>query len=426
MESTTTRQSRAEKPLERNRASLSGTAPLATMPSHGPDEGRHRIAYAIAVAPQPRSSFTNDEVAELARRTSMVRVGLKPRGHAGSWTTGPRATSPRLWLHVMRRSIHQPVTLLNAMWRLVRPAWRRPRHVLVALRAAVAACYLADAVDVDLVHCQFGGPAAAGAYVWHRLTGVPYTVRAHAYDIYDAYSWAGTVFSASAGVIAISDHGAKSIKDRWGVDAQVIRVGIPFGSITVRPRRMPREQPRLLSVGSLVAKKGHDLVIAAVELLSQSGTYLELDIVGAGSQAAQLKNRAAMVDGVRLRGARPNEEVRSAYQGYDLFVMGSRVAPSGDRDGIPVVLMEAAAAKLPIVATAVGGIPELIRAGVSGSLAEPTAASLAEAIRAALNNYSHSLAMADAAFDMVVHMHSLTGTVQELRDAWDHILGIRT
>ena len=141
----------------------------------------------------------------------------------------------------------------------------------MALRAALAACFLAEAVHVDLVHCQFGGPAAAGAFVWHRLTGIPYTVRAHAYEINEPYSWAGRVFREAAGVIAISDHGAQEVSRRWGVQSSVVRVGVPLGTIGRRPNRPLSQPPRLLSVGNLAEKKGHELVIEAVTALHVAG-----------------------------------------------------------------------------------------------------------------------------------------------------------
>jgi len=85
-------------------------------------------------------------------------------------------------------------------------------------------------------------------------------------------------------------------------------------------------------------------------------------------------------------GARPQDEVLAAYRASDLFVLGSRIAPDGDRDGLPNVLLEAGAQELAVVATRMSAVPELIEDGVNGCLvepgeAEPLAAAIAELSR---------------------------------------------
>ena len=375
-----------------------------------------RLGYLVAIAPPSTSAFTTDEIDTVQRHVELAKVGLLYRGPHGNWLAAPAAWSPALWAAVLRRARSQPRELCGALLALLRPSTKSPRGMLVALRAALAACFLTEVVKVDLVHCQFGGPAAAGAFVWHRLTGVPYTVRAHAYEIYEPYGWAGRVFSEADRVIAISDHGAQEISRRWGVESSVVRVGVPLGTIGRRPNRALGEPPKLLSVGNLVAKKGHEVVIQAVTTLAQAGRPVTLDVIGEGPLRSKLEAMAPA--NVRFHGALPSDVVRAAYKDHDLFVMGSRVAGKGDRDGIPVVLMEAAAAGLPIVATPVGGIPELVEDGVSGRLVESDPGALARAIIAALDDYEAALAFAVAARERVVERHEIDHTVRLLVQQW--------
>ena len=71
------------------------------------------------------------------------------------------------------------------------------------------------------------------------------------------------------------------------------------------------------------------------------------------------------------RGALPHDQVLDAYRSADLFVLANRIAPDGDRDGLPNVLLEAGALELPVVASRVGAVPELIEDGVNGRLVPP-------------------------------------------------------
>ena len=381
-----------------------------------------RVAYLLAVAPQPSSTFTNDEVSTVAPAVQLVKVGLIGASRDASWLVAPPVWSPGLWAAGIRTFIRRPGVLIDATWRLCRLSGRRPRDCVVAIRAALAACYLAERVEADIVHCQFGGPAAAGAYVWHRLTGVPYTIRAHAYEIYKPYSWAQITFQSAARVMAISEHGARTIKERWGITAPVLRVGVPLTSLPHRSRRRPGDPHRVLSVGSLEDKKGHDLVIEAIARLNRAGQRITLDVVGSGSLGQQLA-RQARGQAVRFLGALPSPRVRNAYRTYDLFVMGSRITAQGDRDGIPVVIMEASAAGLPVVATATGGIGELIRNGLTGRLVEPTAEAISRGIQAAFEDYEGSLEQAAAAREAVADQHDVAPCSVALLREWHRVLG---
>jgi glycosyltransferase involved in cell wall biosynthesis len=127
---------------------------------------------------------------------------------------------------------------------------------------------------------------------------------------------------------------------------------------------------------------------------------------------------------VVLAGGRPFREVQRAYAASDLLVMPSRVDPvTKDRDGLPNVVIEASAAGLPVVATRIAGIPDLIEDGdvedgCTGRLVDPsTPQALATAIDAALQDYDRSLEMARRARDRVHERYSLSGEVARLEAA---------
>jgi glycosyltransferase involved in cell wall biosynthesis len=158
--------------------------------------------------------------------------------------------------------------------------------------------------------------------------------------------------------------------------------GQPF----VERARHNGDPVRILSVGSLVPKKGHRYLIEACHLLHERGMDFTCTIIGGGPDESVLRQLISAWDlqnQVELRGARPQSEIIAAYHQHDVFVLASIVAPNGDRDGIPVVLMEAGKVGLPLISTAVSGIPELVRQDQTGWLVPPgDATALADAIAA--------------------------------------------
>jgi glycosyltransferase involved in cell wall biosynthesis len=129
---------------------------------------------------------------------------------------------------------------------------------------------------------------------------------------------------------------------------------------------------RILSVGRAVEKKGFPDLIHALAKLGRDPDW-EWVHVGGGPDLAALKSlvQSVGIDGrVRWRGSLSQPEVIEEYRAADLFVLPSRVAASGDRDGLPNVLLEAQSQGLACISTRVSGIPELIDDGCNGVLLE--------------------------------------------------------
>jgi len=143
-----------------------------------------------------------------------------------------------------------------------------------------------------------------------------------------------------------------------------------------RPRRSgrdARDPAILLSVGRLVEKKGYGDLLAALALLPAT-LHWRLVHIGHGPERDRLVRQAdalGIAQRITWLGAQPHDIVLQHYRGADLFVLASRIAADGDRDGLPNVLMEAQSQRLACVATAVSAIPELIRADETGVLVPP-------------------------------------------------------
>jgi colanic acid/amylovoran biosynthesis glycosyltransferase len=124
-----------------------------------------------------------------------------------------------------------------------------------------------------------------------------------------------------------------------------------------------QEAQRLLFVGRLTPKKAPLDAIQALEMANQNGADLRLHVVGDGElwdDVERYIERHSLHEDVLLHGRVPNEKVIEHMQAADAFVLPSKTAPSGDREGTPTVLVEAQASGLPCISTRHAGIPEMI------------------------------------------------------------------
>ncbi|MDF2234303.1 glycosyltransferase [Albimonas sp. CAU 1670] len=236
------------------------------------------------------------------------------------------------------------------------------------------------------------------------MRGLPWAVSAHAKDIWTIPDWEKAEKLAEA-AFAVTCTGSGAAELRRLAPAQE-RVGLVYHGLDLTrfpppPERTPGAGPlRLLSVGRLVAKKGYDDLLDALARLP-AGVEWRFDHIGGGDLKAPLAERAKTLglDGrIRWLGKKDQTEVVAAMREADLFVLPSKIADDGDRDGLPNVLMEAASQRLPILSTAVSAIPEFVRDGREGRLVPPgDPEALAAAIEAIAADRAGALSMAEAA-----------------------------
>ena len=227
------------------------------------------------------------------------------------------------------------------------------------------------------VHVHFATPAAAVAAIATRIatstSPVTMSMTVHGPDeFYDvtAYALAAKV-AASRFVVCISFFAQSQMMKSTGEweKFEIGRLGVDAELFAARGVRAADGVFRVLCVGRLVAAKGQRILIEAVEMLRREGRSVELDLVGDGPDRAMLEafvHTRGLGAGVRFAGAVGQDRIRDFYGAADCFAMASFA------EGIPVVLMEAMAMEIPVVATGINGIPELVRDGVDGVLVAPS------------------------------------------------------
>jgi colanic acid/amylovoran biosynthesis glycosyltransferase len=348
---------------------LGNTAPKPPPPPPAP--GALSVCVLCERFPALSETFVGAEARELGRLGHRVRLEATARPRR------PQLGGAR-GLHVSYREDDALLRkALDLAWLCLRHPLRCARDLLARrrfareeevprLRAlAPAARRLARLSDRHL-HAHFADGAALTALRLSRLLAVPYSVTAHAYDIYKAPKNLRQKLLGAAFITSGCDYTVRDLRalcpergDRihrlvMGVDpARFRRGGPPPGGRTV------------LAVGRLVEKKGFSHLLEAAARLHREDGLERVLIVGEGELRGELEaqiERLGLGDTASLLGALEPERVRELYERADLFCMPCVIAPDGDRDSMPVVVKEALAMELPVVASDEVGLPELVRA----------------------------------------------------------------
>ncbi len=187
-------------------------------------------------------------------------------------------------------------------------------------------------------------------------------------------------------VVAISSYTADQLRELADVPIEVIpyTTSLPPAPAPARAASPPGAPWTALSVGRLVERKGVTHLVDAVRLLWARGRDIRLVVVGDGPERSRLEQQIrehGLDHRVELRGQVSAEALQQAYAAADAFVLPAIVDRRGDTEGLGVVLLEAMNQRVPVVASRIGGIPDIVEDGVSGLLVPPgDAAALAAAL----------------------------------------------
>lgn len=268
-------------------------------------------------------------------------------------------------------------------------------YLLKSLLVVPSGVYLAGELEregVTHLHAHWASYPATIAYVVHVVSGLPFSISAHAYDIYMVPRMLPAKLHAARFTVTCAETNARFLRQLGGhesADKVIVNYhGVDVGRFApASGNGRGGAALRIVSCGQLERYKGMHALIAACADVIRQGVPVECVIVGEGVQRSALEaqiERLGLHQHVRLLGARPQAEVAGLLQHADLFVLASELAGKfGRRDVIANVVVEAMAAGLPVVATRIPGMEELVENGVSGYLVPPNSAEeIARAIAA--------------------------------------------
>jgi glycosyltransferase involved in cell wall biosynthesis len=288
------------------------------------------------------------------------------------------------------------------------------------------ACVLAAELPGDVTHLYahfLHTPASVARYA-AIMRDLPWSCSAHAKDIWTSPDWeVAEKLADAAWVVTCTRAGFKRLTDLapdpdkvglvyHGLDLD--RFPPPAGARPARDGGDAGDPVVILSVGRAVEKKGYGDLLAAFALLPPELNW-RFRHIGGGGNSGKLKAEAArsgIADRIDWLGAQPQERVLEELRAADLFVLSSKIGKDGDRDGLPNVLMEAASQALPLLATRVSGIPELVEDGQTGLLVEPgDIESLARSLTGLIQDPGLRRNLGAAAARGVVENFSLSGNI---------------
>ncbi len=397
------------------------------------------IALVLKGYPRLSESFIAQEIQSLERLGLDLRLYSLRRPTDGR--RHPIHDAIRAPVHYLPEYLYREPLRVWRGWRVARrlAGYAAARRVWLAdlgrdatpnrRRRFGQACVLAAELPAEIahIHAHFLHTPASVARYAALMRHLPWSASAHAKDIWTTPDWELREKLADARWVVTCTRAGQARLDALlpapkvalcyhGLDGQ--RFPPAKGKVRAPDGGDADDPVHIVNVGRAVPKKGLDVLLSALALLP-ADLHWRFEHIGGGPDLGKLRRdagRLGLAPRIAWRGAQAQSEVLAAYRRADLFVLASRIAGDGDRDGLPNVLMEAQSQSLACVATELAAIPELIESGVTGVLVpQGDPAALAAAIarlardparRAKLGNAGRSRVCRD--FD---HRRSIAGLV---------------
>ena len=399
------------------------------------------IGFVLKRYPRLSETFILNEIRALERlgmRLSLFSLLRSEEAHLHPTLQEVRAPvhyMPKRWLDKARVAAGAhlavvataPLRYLHALGLAISWAARTRRPFSVGkhfVRAGFVAAHCRKQ-GVRHLHAHFANAPASVARLASVMCGIPYSFTTHAKDLYlsSKFALSRRVKHASF-VLTCTQHNVDYLRSFLPPEERdkirLVYHGIDLSAFTGGAAETPHDSPPLiLSVGRLVPKKGMSDLLDACRLLRERGVRFRCAVVGEGPLRGELERRIAelgLADQVDLLGAMAHDRLIDLYGKAALFTLACHVTEDGDRDGIPNVLVEAMASRLPVVSTRVSGIPELVEHEVNGVLVEPRdSGALADALQRLLGDPQERARLAAAARRGVEDGFECWETAKEVR-----------
>jgi len=320
-------------------------------------------------------TLVHDDARRLLSRVVYPAAGGPASGDGLAALWRYRGPGTRIALPAVRRFWRQPVVLAKSG---------------VALHRALSVLPQLRAWSPDWIHAHWATYPSTAAWMLSMVLGVPFSFTAHAHDIFLDDHLLANKYQDCRLMVTISAYNKSYLTAGPLAGAadkiRIIHCGVD--PTEYRFVRRPRAANSLLTVGRLASIKGFPVLLEACSRLQQDQVPFHLSIVGDGPMRGELKRLAAALGlqgTVSFMGSQTQQSIRELMRQATVFALPCVVDERGDRDGIPVALMEAMASGLPVVTTDVSGIPELVRDDDTGLVVPagqpaPLAAALARAL----------------------------------------------
>ncbi len=396
------------------------------------------VVFVLKGYPRLSETFIAQEIAALEKRGARIRiVSLR---YPTDTERHPIHSEIKAPVRYLPEYLHnEPIRIIRALLRqrrrqtfrtAIKNWWRDFKRgpFRERLRHFGQAIVLADELEDDCIHLHahfLHSPASVTRYA-ALICGLNWSCSAHAKDIWTTPNWEkAEKLAVMSWLVTCTEVGRAHLaalapsEDR----VQLVYHGLDFDrfedfqrTANRRDGRNPSDPLCILSVGRAVPKKGYDVLLRALGNLPAELNW-EFVHIGGGSNLEGMKEQTKKLGiekCVTFRGPQAQASVLTAYRSADIFVLASRIAENGDRDGLPNVLLEAQSQRLPCISTRVSAIPELVIDGESGLLVpQEDEVSLATALENLISNPTLRHRLGEAGF-------------RRVRETFSHEKGIAT
>lgn len=389
------------------------------------------VGYVVRKFPVLSETFILNEILALEEMGVTVQIfslapTRDPRFHEGvcrlrgdiNYVPGADETSA-LIRHARRQATRNPVRYRSELLKVLSAG--RPRLLWRFLQASWVADR-ARRMGVQHFHAHFANRSATVARQASRLLRVPFSFTAHAFDIYrDAdHHVLARKMSEARFTATVSEYNVRfleSLSNGYKPRVELVRNGIDMSRFV--PAATPPDGVfRILTVARLVEKKGLAILVEACSILKQRNLEFKCDIIGKGALRAELERmirELGLKDRVRLLGPLAQQHIVPEYHNAHLVVLPCVVGNDGNRDGLPVSIIEALACGIPVVSTPVTGIPEAVHDGKNGLIIPSgDALQLADAIERVMRNPDLHSKLSAAARPSVLDVYDQSRTTAQL------------
>ena len=347
-----------------------------------------RVVYVVSLFPCWSETFIVREIQALIDAGVDVRIMslkapsetlVQPDAAALKERVHYPATSLNAARSVLALALRRPLVMARSVGAVVMDGWRSPSSLaksLGALWRGLGQVTWLRKFDPDLIHAHWATYPSTVAWAMSKVLDKPFGFTCHAHDIFVEQHLLARKIEDAALPVTISNYNIDWLNAKVTRQAasrmKLIHCGVDMRSSPWQPDG--RRPGTILAVGRLDPIKGFDTLLDALGELKARATSFTVRIVGSGPLESALlaqAKRLGIDQYVEFTGVKDQAAVRALMRESELFVLPSQIAHDGNRDGIPVALMEAMASGCAVVSTRVSGIPELVLHEETGLLVDP-------------------------------------------------------
>lgn len=398
-----------------------------------------KITYLLLTFPKLTTTFVDREILALREKQIKVQVYslFRPTGQLSEYQNElqeettylyPAHVSEQIYAHLYY-ALRHPRKYFSTLFHLLtspHPTLLSHRRTLRHFVQGIYTTFRLRKDPGDHIHAHFLNQSATIALIVSRMLGIPYSVTVHASGEFFATPMMVREKLAEAKFIATCTQYNCNYLAEMGHDLFDQKLLVNYHGLDLsqfhRGQSKPSDRPVMLSVGQLRERKGLIYLVRACGILKERGLEFCCRIIGEGPEREQLEQeiqRLGLTDQVSLIGALPQEEVIHQYEAANLFVLPTVEASSGDRDGIPNVILEAMAMELPVVSTWNSAIPEVVQDKQNGLLVPPKdVTDLANALQTLIQDEQMANRMGKAGRITVKERFDPIRNAQQLVDAF--------